>query len=153
MQGGVQPLQANTMDAPLLQRAASDSMLPQFSTLGMQNSILVSGRMGRLQESDRFVLTRGWGKKLCWGRAWGKALAGTHACADATHAQCGSHASHVAFVCKWEARLVPSMISHTPLHARSFPFSTPNQNHGLYRRHSCHHLHLMRRPALGQRDA
>jgi len=64
------------MDAPLLDRAASDSMLPRFSTLGMQNSILISGRMGRLQESDRFVAKGGWERDRVedgWGA--GKALA------------------------------------------------------------------------------
>ena len=41
-----------------------------------------------------------------------------------------------------------------PLYPIRTPFSLPPyQNNGLYRRHSRHRLHVMRRPALGQRDA
>jgi hypothetical protein len=40
------------MNEPLLQRSNSDSALPTLGSWGMQ-SILVSGRMGRLQDSDR----------------------------------------------------------------------------------------------------
>ncbi len=79
------PPQANTMDAPLLQRAASDSMLPRLSTLGMQNSILISGRMGRLQESDRFVPKEGW-ERDCVEGGWGVGQALARTCPlDTTH--------------------------------------------------------------------